>query len=233
MHLQKTGGTELVLRLREQFGSAEVYPDVTDGNLLTETPQLSPDRLRRRWAERGDEIRVITGHFPACTMELLDVPFTTLTVLRDPVERTLSLLRHYRERTPAATELTLEDVYAEPFRFRNVIENHMVKMFSLTLDEMDRGMFSEVEFTPERLERAQRRLETIDVVGLQEDFGGFCAELERRFGWRLGPPKHANRTEPVDVGLEFRTRIAADNAYDVELYHFARELVATRHRSPS
>jgi hypothetical protein len=104
----------------------------------------------------------------------------------------------------------------------------MVKMFALTTDEMTDGMLTAIDFTPAHLERAKQQLETVDVVGLQEDFEGFCEELERQFGWPLGPPFYANRTSPVDVPSSFKARIAADNAMDVELYDFARELVQAR-----
>ena len=39
---------------------------------------------------------------------------------------------------------------------------------------------------------------------------------------------HANRTDGEDASPAFRARIARDNAMDVELYEFARELVAQR-----
>ena len=44
--------------------------------------------------------------------------------------------------------------------------------------------------------------------------------------WDLGPPLFANRTQPVEVSDAFRARIAEDNAYDVELYEFARDELA-------
>ena len=66
------------------------------------------------------------------------------------------------------------------------------------------------------------------MVGLQEDFDPFCHLLETRFGWHLGEALVANHTPHVEVGPELRRRIAADNALDVELYAFARELVAER-----
>ena len=86
---------------------------------------------------RGDEIRVVTGHFPLCTTELLGAQFITLTILRDPVERTLSALRHHREKTPADSERSLEEIYEDPFRFE-LVHNHMVKMFSLSRGRDDR-----------------------------------------------------------------------------------------------
>ena len=57
---------------------------------------------------------MIAGHFPLCTIELLDAEFTTLTVLRHPVERTLSYLRHHRDTTPADSERSLEELYEQP-----------------------------------------------------------------------------------------------------------------------
>ena len=106
----------------------------------------------------------MTGHFPLCTADLLDASFTTLTVLRDPVERTLSNLRHYREETPAEADRSLEHLYDDPIRFE-IVHNHMVKMFSLSSDEMTDGAMTPVRFTPERLTKAKERLATVDVVG--------------------------------------------------------------------
>ena len=223
VHVQKTAGTALWRRLKQQFAENAVYPGPGDGDPPRST--LSVDHLVDRWRARRSEICIVTGHFPLCTADLLDASFTTLTVLRDPVERTLSNLRHYREETPAAADRSLEHLYDDPIRFE-IVHNHMVKMFSLSSDEMTDGAMTPVRFTPERLAKAKERLATVDVVGLQEDFEGFCSELTTRFGWELGRPIFMNRTQPVDVPQSFRDRIAADNADDVELYEFARELHA-------
>jgi hypothetical protein len=233
VHIQKTAGTTLYERLRRHFGAAGVYPDASDGDPVAVAPQLSVDVLLDRWAARRDEIEVVAGHFPLCTTELLHESFTTFTVLRDPVERTLSYLRHHRALTPGDQDVPLEAVYGDEFRFRSMVHNQMVKMFSLTVDEMTGGMLTTVDFTPQHLERAKQRLGDVDVVGLQERFEPFCDELERRYGWDLGPPLVANRTAPTDVTSSFRARIAADNALDVELYEHARELVADRRREGS
>ena len=81
-----------------------------------------------------------------------------MTVLRHPLERTVSYLRDHRRRTPADADLTLEEVYDDDLRFHGLIHNHMTKMLSLTPEEMDEGVLTRVEFTPERLERAKERL---------------------------------------------------------------------------
>jgi hypothetical protein len=239
VHVQKTGGTDLFTRIGGDptipldhdrwFTEDEIYPNGTDGDVFTVAPQLSVDQLLLRWKERRDQIRIVLGHFPLCTVELLDADFTTLTVLREPIERTLSFLRHHRRLTPEDKHKPLEEIYEDPFRYDALLHNHMVKMFGLTTDEMTDGMLTEVEFTPAHLERAKAGLETVDVVGLQEHFEEFCREVERRYGWPLGAPFYANRTSPVDVTESFRARIAADNAMDVEFYEFARELARGRH----
>lgn len=239
MHVLKTGGTDLFTRLggdptitlphAYQFRENEIYPNATDGDVFTVAPQLSVDQLLERWSVRRDEIRIIMGHFPLCTVELLDANFTTLTVLREPVERTLSFLRHHRKLTPEDRGKSFEQIYSDEFRFKSLVHNHMVKMFALTADTMDGGgMLTHFDCTSADLDRAKERLETVDVVGLQEDFAGFCGELTRRFAWQLGEPLYANRTQPEDFDEALIRRIREDNALDIELYEYAVGLCAAR-----
>jgi len=92
----------------------------------------------------------------------------------------------------------------------------------------DGMMFTRVEFSRDHLERAKEALAGIDALGLQEHFEDFCDELTARFGWRLGEPvTGVNATAPVQVPERLRARIAEDNAFDVELYEFAKQLLAS------
>ena len=226
-HVQKTAGTTLNKRMQRHFGRSGVYPDRNvDGEIVASV--ISVEHLLSCWRARGDEIRVVTGHFPLCTTELLSGEFTTLTLLREPVERTLSYLRHHRSMTKEDRNKPLEEIYADPFRFHGLVHNHMVKMFSLTPSEMTDGVLTRVDFSRDRLERAKERLATVDVVGLQERFDEFCEELTCRFGWRLGEPVRSNRTEATEASEAFRSRIAEDNSMDAELYDFARRLCKQR-----
>ncbi len=134
--MQKTAGTALWRRLEAEFEPAEVYPGPDDGQ--PPATVLSVAHLVERWRARADEIRIVTGHFPLCTIELLDGPFTTITLLREPVERTLSFLRHHRESTPEDRDLSLEEIYENPVRF-SLVHDHMVKMLSLSREEMTDG----------------------------------------------------------------------------------------------
>lgn len=227
-HLQKTAGTALIRRIRGDFPERAVFPHASDGDEIARVIDI--EHLLSTWSQRGDEIRVVTGHFPLCTTEVLGGGFTTITVLRHPLDRTISYLRHHRRRTPADAGLSLEQVYDDDFRFNGLVHNHMTKMLSLSPGEMTDGALTRVAFTSERLERAKRRLAGVDYVGLQESFEEFCAQLTARLGWALTDPLSKPEMPPAEVPPEFGERILEDNAQDVELYEFARGLVAERSR---
>ena len=91
LHLHKTAGTSLWRSLHNQFTDAELYPGVQDDSLTERT--FVPEYLQARYLARRDEIRVVTGHFPLCTLEMLGDAFQTFTVLRPPLERVTSVLR--------------------------------------------------------------------------------------------------------------------------------------------
>ena len=227
VHVQKTAGSSLIARLRNHFADRAVYPHPDDGDIVDCV--ISVDHLRERWRARGHEVELLTGHFPLCTADALGEPFTAFTVLRHPLDRTLSYLSHHR-RSSGAGDVSLEEIYDDRFRFEGLVHNHMVKMFSLDVDEMSAGALTQVEFTPERLERAKENLAGVEVVGLQERFDEFCHELTARFGFDLGDPVRANQTRPRDAERPpaLCERILEDNALDVELYDFAVELVDRR-----
>lgn len=220
VHIMKTGGTTLHARLLRQFGDA-IYPRPRlDGTNLLEA-YMSVDHLLERLAERGDEIEMITGHLPLRTVELIDGEVTTLTLLRHPVDRFLSLLRS----TENAEDTTLDQRYDA---FLGRANNNMTKMLTLAPDEMAATLWTRTDLGPEELERAKEALAGMDAVGLLERFEDFCDELTQRFAWDLGGPTRKNISPPAAVPEGLRARIADDNQLDMELYEFARELVASR-----
>jgi hypothetical protein len=228
VHMLKTGGTAMFLRLRAQYGDSGVYPNDSDGDVMGVAPQFVTKQLLQRWPERGDDIRVIIGHLPLCTTELIGAPFTTLTMLREPVGRTLSFLQFHKRIFPQDADVPLEALYEDPTRFSQLIHNHMTKMLSLTPDEMTADMLTEVQFTPERLMRAKSNLESIDAVGTQNHLEDFCDAIDAAYGWNVAlHVQHKGAGKPK-VPRSFRRRIARDNADDVELYEHAVELVNTR-----
>lgn len=230
VHLQKTGGTALFQRLRDWFGASAVYPTPDDQSGALAVTDV--DHLMANFRSRREQLRVVTGHFPLCAVEVLGERFETFTVLRDPVERTLSLLRRRKMVEERFQGLELEEIYAAPELY-DIIHNHMVKMLSLSPDEMTATpLLAPITFDHARLELAKHNLEhRIDAFGVQERFEEFCTDLEARFGWDLGQPRFANRTPRSAVSEELRERIAADNRMDVELHRFAVGLLEQRKRA--
>jgi hypothetical protein len=223
IHVMKTAGTTLLEQIRSNFDADEVYPlEGVDGDMRTAYTSLDfltslpPDRRRR--------IRVFAGHFPYVATELMGGGFTTLTVLRDPVERTLSYLGTRRRKHGG----TLEQIYEDPLRFPLLIRDHQAKVFSLTSADRPQSFMDVIDVDSERLALAKANLARVDVVGLQERFGEMMSELEARFGWRARGVPNRNRGGADRVPVSLRRRIAEDNRADMEFYEFALELYASR-----
>lgn len=229
VHLQKSAGTSLRDRFRTMLPDAAIYPNASDGRDKHHSV-ISLSHLLRRWQDRKDEIRLVAGHFPLSTVELLDAPFVTLSVLRPPVERTLSYLRHQKMLNRDDRSRSLEEIYDDPFRFNGLIRNHAVRMFSIGAEEMRAGdgVLTDVPDSAARLQRAKEAVAGLDAFGLQPHFDEFCDTLAARFGLDLGAPLRKNATEPADASPGLVERIMEDNALDLELYDFAEKLYFER-----
>ena len=233
VHVMRTGGTTFEQQLRRGFPRAEVYPnpdlDFPGGDIMH---HLEISYLLGLPPERLDVIRLFYGHFPYVVTEMLGGDLVTVTVLRDPVERTISLLRVLREQREAWRELTLEQIYDDPNLFPRLVHNHQTKVFSITAPDRPRSYRDEIAGDAARLEIAKRNLARVDVVGLTEHYGEFLATLGDRFGWQLSEQARLNAAGGApEESPALRRRIADDNAIDIELYDYARELHAARDAS--
>jgi hypothetical protein len=229
VHLQKTAGTSLRDRFRATFENDAIYPNKTDGPVGHAVISLS--HLLERWQARRHELRLIAGHFPLSTVELLDAQFVTLSVLRPVVDRTLSYLRHQQTLHADDRARSLEEIYDDPFRFRGLIRNHMTRMFSISAEEMTPGdgVLTDVSDSRGRLERAKEGVASLDAFGLQPHFEEFWNGLAGRFDLVKGTPVRSNVTTPdAAVPARLVERILEDNALDVELYEFAERLYEER-----
>jgi AraC-like DNA-binding protein len=241
IHVMKTGGITLIQSIRRHFEDDEVYPQpgVDIASNIDERitfRHLRLDHLARLSDERRRRIRLYTGHFPYFACEVLGGPFQTLTVLRDPVERTISLLRQFQRAAHAADPrleghlarpLSLEEVYEQPEVFEPMIREHQTKLFSMTLADQPTGYLQELVVDRSRLTLAKENIERIDVLGLTEQYDDFLDRVVARFGWAFPRGVRANAAPEhrVDVSQSLRRRIEADTALDQELYEHARRLL--------
>jgi hypothetical protein len=230
IHVMKTAGGTLRQQILANFERGEVYPfkeldpDMRDANYRI-------DYLVGLPPERRERIRVFTGHFPYVAVQLLGMELTTLTILRDPIERTLSYLRHCKQLHPQHRDLALEEIYEDPFFFPAFIKDHQAKLFAFSVHDRPESYMDALEVDSTRLARAKENLERIDVVGVQERFDELLREVQSRFGWRImQQTKTRNATGTAGVSAAFRRRIAEDNRADMEFYEHACGICSRRRR---
>jgi hypothetical protein len=242
IHVMKTGGTALATNVSTNFAADEVYPhraldlsDHSSDNIPLRV--LTIDYLRSLPADRRARIRLYATHFPFVACEMLGGGFHTMTMLREPVDRTTSLLRQFQRYETSAdagdgrTDAPrLEEIYERSHVFEPLVHNHQTKIFSMTVADDPKGYMQTIDVDEARLALAKRNLASVDVVGLTEQHADFVNEVAERFGWSLKREVRANSApdDSPEVSGSFRRRIAADNAIDIEFYEYATQLVASR-----
>jgi hypothetical protein len=107
---------------------------------------------------------------------MLGIELTTMTVLRDPVERTLS----YLHGAASKRDLSIEEVYEDPDHHARFVKDHQAKLFALTVADDPASYMHMIELDAERLALAKANLERVDVLGMQDHFEQMLGELETR-----------------------------------------------------
>jgi Sulfotransferase family len=223
IHVMKTGGGTFSSHIMENFDGEEVYPsERLDPDIYVARAEIG--YLTALPPERRARIRVYRGHFPFVAAELLGEELVTITILRDPVERTISYLKHCKRYKEEHRSLSLEQIYQDPFFFPTEILNHQAKLFAMTSEDEPESYLDVIEIDDRRLEIAKANLERVDVLGFQEHFQELVEEMGRRYGWRFGPVGDRHVGPETGVSGSFRRRIAEENAADLEFYEHARAL---------
>jgi len=261
VHVMKTGGTSFVFQMAANFAPAEVYPhEALDRSSPTDVePYASVDDLERLTPQRRAEIRVYTGHLPFAARELMGPDVVTLTLLRDPVDRTISVLKHFKRLYARYHDLPLDAIYDDGVVYPHFVQDFQTRVFALEAADHPRAFAGAADYnslraaleaplgshaplTPPvaidvvRLAKAKENLAAVDVVGVNEAFAAFITELRERFGWWADGAEYDARAnvsaEPWVATEALRARIARESACDEALYEHARELIAMRRSAP-
>lgn len=139
VHVMKAGGTSFADIIEANFPPAARYPS---GFLQGETnpfrrmeAYLYVAGILKAVNSDPDKYRIICGHVPYAIRSLLSERYITLTVLRDPITRTISYLNHCRRYHTEHMGLPLEEIYEDEWFHASFITNYQTKLFSMTPEE--------------------------------------------------------------------------------------------------
>jgi hypothetical protein len=173
IHIAKTAGTSLRRMLQDEYGPRLVYPgDFYLRHLPNGWYPLGSEMLRD-YAKTPPH-NVLVGHFTAAMADMLPRRYQTATFLREPLQRSLSMLGQFSRMLKVPVPALFEDAQ---FMNDNIA------------DFQTRILGADGVCDPHRVEtvddtvlaRAVTRLQTLDFVGLTERFPESCAAFDARF----------------------------------------------------
>ena len=177
IHIAKTAGTSLRIMLEYEYGARFIYP----GRYYLKD---LPNGLYPTGSEMLDNYsnlpfhRVLVGHFTAAMADLLPRPYQTATFLREPIQRSLSMLTHFSSTLNVSVSSLIEN---PQFMSANIADYQTRVLGADRVCEP-----GQVEIVDEKvLNRAISRLEALNFVGLTERFDESCQIFDQRFRTRI------------------------------------------------
>lgn len=224
LHPMKCGGTALAQGLSKL---ADPWPRILDAWV---------DQLVCFPRPMLANVKLLTGHLPYGAVEVLPANAKTLTVVREPVGRTLSHFTHLRTHGGEA-ELTLERFVRDPAWHRHWVDYQARQLaadvpvgaawagdWTTRLQDLVDGL---VLPDDELRERSLARLAAVDLVGVNDDLLAVVRAVAEL--WEKPAPAALERentsTAPLrkaDVAPELLAEIEAGTRIDAELYAAAQ-----------
>ncbi|MGH2537158.1 MAG: sulfotransferase family 2 domain-containing protein [Candidatus Promineifilaceae bacterium] len=228
LHIPKAAGTTLQAILARHFSPDRIYAMSTDAEESVKAFIELP-------ADRRAHFRLVMGHMSFGLHRNIPRPATYITLLRDPLERTLSYYNYVRTtpRHALHRHIAVDGLGLKEFLEQSVtrdLDNGQTRLISGAWNSVADGAC-----TLEMLAQAKDNLRAhFSLVGLAEEFDRSLVLLSQRFGWR----DLAYRRRNVAAGRLSVRRLPADalaavrraNVLDEELYAFASSLYHSRWR---
>ena len=223
VHIMKTAGTSFRTML-EETSEAAIYPTKEELERHPKRWYLTAPELLER-IERGEidlsARRFLCGHYAADLTHYLPGPWRTVTFLRDPVRRSLSMIAHRHVKGSRLNRFLKPNVskYLDEEDFvERQIRNYQTKVFALD----GRGNVNHAYPIDEAaFERAKARLTEIDFVGLTERYAESIRLLQAMSGIKFAALAHENKSRGYAASEAELDRIRALVPYDIALYEIA------------
>ncbi len=223
LHIPKCGGTTLIEQVIEKNflpGERITFYEHSTESLI--------GLLKDMQEAEQKKIKCIAGHFGYGVHRFYTAgPAHYITLLRDPIERTIShyyhVLRtpdHYLHEQIKTGSITLKDYAAKPIS--REIDNGQTRILAGTGWKTAAG-----ECTYETFQEAKKNLAAFRLVGILEEFEQFLNRLNHVCGWKIRPFQKLNvshnRPALHDVDEETLDAIRSANRWDMELYRWVRQ----------
>lgn len=209
IHIMKTGGTSFAQVMSENFEEINRYPYSAEGLGFFEQMESYihvPTFVENVNANR-ENLRMISAHVPFATREYLQETYRTLTLLRDPVERTISYLKHCRRYHIEHQPMTLEEIYADGWFHATFMQNYQTKIFSMTAQEA---------ITDTRLKDHHPTMPPRNQINIKNGLSGDIAELSKVAPGRFCMEFFAPSTGVISVD-EQRLSAAKDSLDQIDV----------------
>ena len=245
LHIHKTAGTSFADILRANF-----KPDETSFSVfIQDFLKLPPERIAN--------LKAFSGHYFYNIQFLIPHPLVYITMLRDPIERTISMYAQI-QRMPThyayeivksqsllefATDPRTQPLYVNSqMRYIAADPNTTEIAKNLTAEQLKTmELWQQMErfapngySDPALLERAQERLRKFAFVGLAEQYDESVEVLCYTFGWSIPAALtifnvSGNRPERAAIPQEVIDVIRENTQLDAALYETAKQLFNARY----
>lgn len=185
------------------------------------------ERIRALPPHRKAHVRFFEAHCGWGVHEPLGMPARYYTMLREPVDRALSVYYHLKRIGDIPAETTLEQfISREPPERVWYVDNAQVRILCGREGQIDQRPLGTC--TPDMLDLARERLEGFIAVGLLERFDESAALLVRRLGWHMPWYIRSNvtggRKAASEIPESVRARLVELNQLDTALHRYGAEL---------
>lgn len=230
IHIAKTGGSTMQFVIRRQYPAQKVIKFI-----WSEQADQRKELLEKIQAER-DQLACLLGYIRFDTDGIFSEPPVSITMLRDPVTRTISHYHFGRSNPDKATRfefssnLTIQEYMNHP-RQKNYMTRHIAALNGAFYRNSDQQLEAG-ESDESLLDRAKAVLrDKIDVVGLTEQFDASLFLMKARLGWgfinyyRQNDSSSFKNKEPrTKVTPELAAEMEQASPLDFALYRYAKTL---------
>ncbi|MEH7164121.1 sulfotransferase family 2 domain-containing protein [Priestia megaterium] len=205
IHIPKTGGTTLNEIFKRSYAENEIYDHVPLEAMSKHFSQLKEEDKK--------VIKAISGHHSYGIHDLFSKPYTYFTMMRNPVERVISLY-YFLKTYPGYYENSMRNMpFEEYIDWDPQAKNGQIRQIC--------GPTSQIS-----LEKAKENLEAFELVGITEMFNESLQLLRDKFNWNNIEyvKKNVTKSRPriSEVSTEIIKKIEKNNELDIQLFEYIR-----------